>query len=125
MGTEVLRLDGVVRRFFTERMQTTALNNIGMSVASGEFLAVMGPSGCGKSTLLGILGLLDRPDAGSLKLLGEETTSLPERQLTALRRTHIGFIFQSFNLIEEMTVRAVWHKCNHDTNGPCEAENEI
>jgi len=106
MDTEIVSLNGIIKRFRTERIETTALNDIALQVLKGEFLAIMGPSGCGKSTLLNILGLLDRPSAGSLHLLGNETSRLSERQLTVLRRKHIGFIFQSFNLIEEMTVRA-------------------
>jgi putative ABC transport system ATP-binding protein len=77
---------------------------LSLQVAPGEFVAVMGPSGCGKSTLLNILGLLDTPSAGSYRLLGTEIAGSSEQELTRLRRDHIGFVFQSFNLIDDLTV---------------------
>ena len=81
-----------------------ALNGVSMEVKEGEFVAIMGPSGCGKSTLLNILGLLDNPDGGTYMLDGEEVANMKERERTRLRKGRIGFVFQSFNLIDELTV---------------------
>ena len=86
-------------------METVALNKVSFTINDGDFVAIMGPSGCGKSTLLNILGLLDNPTAGSYKLDGEEVGNLKESARTAWRKGRIGFIFQSFNLIEDMNVR--------------------
>jgi putative ABC transport system ATP-binding protein len=88
----------------TSEVETSALSDVSLNVARSEFVAVMGPSGCGKSTLLNILGLLDRPSAGSYQLMGEEIAGLSEKAVTRLRRDHIGFVFQSFNLIDDLTV---------------------
>ena len=85
-------------------VETVALNGVSIDVNEGEFVAVMGPSGCGKSTLLNILGLLDNPTAGSYQIDGVEVAHLKEKERTQYRRGKIGFVFQSFNLIEEMTV---------------------
>ncbi|MFH0990926.1 MAG: ABC transporter ATP-binding protein [bacterium] len=90
--------------YTTEEVETTALNNINLKVNEGEFVAIMGPSGCGKSTLLNILGLLDNPNEGEYQFLGYEVSKYTERQRVSLRKTNIGFIFQSFNLIDELTV---------------------
>jgi len=90
--------------FKTEMVETTALNNVNLEVAKGEFVAVMGPSGCGKSTLLNILGLLDNSDSGEYYFDGIEISGFNEKQRTNLRKGNIGFIFQSFNLIDELTV---------------------
>ena len=90
--------------FRTDTIQTTALNNITFSVEKGEFVAIMGPSGCGKSTLLNILGLLDEPDSGEYYFEGIATAGMNEHRRTRLRKGRIGFVFQSFNLIEELTV---------------------
>lgn len=102
MNIDITRLEKIFR---TETVQTVALNNISLSIRDGEFVAVMGPSGCGKSTLLNILGLLDNPTSGSYKLDGKEVGNLKENERTEYRRGRIGFIFQSFNLIDTMTVR--------------------
>ncbi|QES89091.1 ABC transporter ATP-binding protein [Rhizosphaericola mali] len=88
----------------TEEIETTALNDISVEVKDGEFVAIMGPSGCGKSTLLNILGLLDNPDSGSFLFNGQEIAHFNERQRSELRKHNIGFVFQSFNLIDELTV---------------------
>ena len=90
--------------FHTETVQTTALNRVSFSVESGEFVAIMGPSGCGKSTLLNILGLLDEPDGGEYYFDGNPTAGMSEMNRTRMRKGKIGFVFQNFNLIDEMTV---------------------
>ena len=100
----MLALSRLSKNYRTAEVETCALNEVSLSVAQGEFVAVMGPSGCGKSTLLNILGLLDRPGAGSYRLMGEEIAGNSEHMLTRLRRDHIGFVFQSFNLIDDLTV---------------------
>lgn len=100
----MLKLENVSKIYRTAEVETLALNEISMSAGPGEFVAVMGPSGCGKSTLLNVLGLLDTPSAGSYSFFGEEVAGRSEAQLTALRRDRIGFVFQSFNLIDDLTV---------------------
>ena len=102
MKIEVRNLEKVFR---TDSVQTVALNNVDLTIDDGSFVAIMGPSGCGKSTLLNILGLLDNPTKGSYRLDGEEVGNLKERERTSWRKGRIGFIFQSFNLIEEMNIR--------------------
>jgi putative ABC transport system ATP-binding protein len=90
--------------YLTEDVETTALDKINIEVNEGEFVAIMGPSGCGKSTLLNILGMLDNPSDGEFIFLGEEVSEYSERQRANLRKNNIGFVFQSFNLIDELTV---------------------
>ncbi|MCC8174486.1 MAG: ABC transporter ATP-binding protein, partial [Odoribacter sp.] len=90
--------------FRTEEVETTALNDVTMHIKEGEFVAIMGPSGCGKSTLLNIIGLLDNPTSGHYYFDGKEVGSLKERQRTMVRKGNIGFVFQSFNLIDELNV---------------------
>ena len=90
--------------FRTEEIETTALNEVSFEIKDGEFVAIMGPSGCGKSTLLNILGLLDNPTDGSYLLLGQEVAKLKEKDRTKFRKGNIGFVFQSFNLIDELNV---------------------
>ena len=90
--------------FRTEEIETTALNQVSFEINDGEFVAIMGPSGCGKSTLLNILGLLDNPTDGSYKLLDQEVGKLKEKDRTKFRKGNIGFVFQSFNLIDELNV---------------------
>ena len=102
-GAGVIALRGIERRFLVGDQVVAALRGIDLTLAAGEFAAVMGPSGSGKSTLLNILGLLDRPDAGSYALDGLETTALGEERRAALRRERIGFIFQSFHLIPRLS----------------------
>ena len=101
----MLTLRHLSRIYRTETIETTALDRIDLSVDEGEFVAVMGPSGCGKSTLLNIIGMLDRPSAGSYVFDGREMAALPEAERTSVRKQNIGFIFQSFNLVDELTVR--------------------
>ena len=100
----MIKIENLTKVFRTEDVETVALNGVNMEVNRGEFVAIMGPSGCGKSTLLSILGLLDNPDEGTYYLDGEEVGHLRERERTMHRRGHIGFVFQSFNLIDELTV---------------------
>jgi putative ABC transport system ATP-binding protein len=100
----MLILDNICQAYRTEEVETRALDGVSLRIEPGEFLAIMGPSGCGKSTLLNILGLLDSPTSGSFLFNGEEVAKYSEKQLTRLRRAHIGFVFQSFNLIEDLTV---------------------
>lgn len=102
MNIEIEKLEKVFR---SDTVQTVALNNVSLSIGDGEFVAIMGPSGCGKSTLLNILGLLDNPTSGSYRLDGKEVGDLKESARTDYRKGRIGFIFQSFNLIDTMTVR--------------------
>lgn len=90
--------------YTTEEVETTALNSVNIKIDEGEFIAIMGPSGCGKSTLMNVLGLLDSPTSGEYKLLGQEVSSYNERERANLRKNNIGFVFQSFNLIDELTV---------------------
>lgn len=100
----MIKTEKLTRIFRTEDVETVALNGVSIEVADGEFVAVMGPSGCGKSTLLNILGLLDSPTEGKYWLGGDPVGELKERQRTAYRKGRIGFVFQSFNLIDELTV---------------------
>ena len=100
----MIKTKGLTKVFRTEDVETTPLREIDLEIEKGDFVAVMGPSGCGKSTLLHILGLLDSPTAGEYQLLGEEVSDCSERQRSALRKRNIGFVFQSFNLIDELTV---------------------
>ncbi len=90
--------------YTTEEVETTALNNVNVEIKEGEFVAIMGPSGCGKSTLLNIMGLLDNPTDGEYHFLGHEVSTYSERERAQLRKGNIGFVFQSFNLIDELTV---------------------
>ena len=100
----MLSLQNVRKTFRTDEVETTALNDININIGKGEFVSIMGPSGCGKSTLLNIIGLLDDIDSGKYYFLDEEVSQYKERQLAQLRKHNIGFIFQSFNLIDELSV---------------------
>ena len=100
----MIKTNELVKVFRTYEVETTALNKVNLNIDSGEFVAIMGPSGCGKSTLLNIIGLLDNPSAGELYFLDQEVSNYTERQRTNLRKSNIGFVFQSFNLIDELTV---------------------
>lgn len=90
--------------YTTEEVETTALNNVNLDVKENEYVAIMGPSGCGKSTLLNVLGMIDKPSSGEYNFMGEEVSKYSERQRANLRKANIGFVFQSFNLIDELTV---------------------
>jgi len=100
----MLKTEELTKIFRTDEVETTALNKVTMEVHNGDFVAIMGPSGCGKSTLLNIVGLLDNPSSGMLYFDGVEVSRFRERQRTNLRKGNIGFVFQSFNLIDELTV---------------------
>ena len=100
----LLQIRSLSRAYRSGEVETQALDAVSFEVAAGEFVALMGPSGCGKSTLLNILGFLDAPDAGSYRLRDEEVATLSDARLTRLRRAHVGFVFQSFNLIDELNV---------------------
>lgn len=100
----MIKTIGLSKIFRTENVQTTALNEVNIEINRGEFVAIMEPSGCGKSTLLNILGLLDNPTSGELWFLGQEVSRFSENSRTDLRNGNIGFVFQSFNLIDELTV---------------------
>lgn len=100
----MIKIDNITKIFKTDEVETVALNGLNLEVGKGEFLAIMGPSGCGKSTLLNILGLLDSPTSGTYILDGYDVSRLGESQRTKRRKGKIGFVFQSFNLIDELTV---------------------
>ena len=100
----MIKLDNIKKVFQTEDVETWALRNISLEVKEGEFVAIMGPSGCGKSTLLNIIGLLNNPSGGSYLLDGRDVSTLKESERTLIRRGMIGFVFQSFNLIDELNV---------------------
>lgn len=100
----MIKAINLTKVFRTESVETTALNGINLEITEGEFVAIMGPSGCGKSTLLNLLGLLDNPSSGELWFLGQEVSKFTENNRTDLRNGNLGFVFQSFNLIDELTV---------------------
>ncbi|NQV15112.1 ABC transporter ATP-binding protein [bacterium] len=100
----MIKTEALTKVFRTEEVETTALNEIDLSIKQGEFVSIMGPSGCGKSTLMNVLGLLDNPSSGKYHFLGEEVSGYSERQRADFRKANIGFVFQSFNLIDELSV---------------------
>ena len=100
----MIKINELSKVFRTEEIETIALDKVSFEIREGEFVAIMGPSGCGKSTLLNILGLLDNPSEGSYQLSGQEMAKLKERERTRFRKGNIGFVFQSFNLIDELNV---------------------
>ena len=101
----MLSMRDLSRVYRTDTIETTALDGIDLDIAKGEFVAIMGPSGCGKSTLLNVIGMLDSPTSGSYVFDGQEVANLPEGKLADVRKKSLGFIFQSFNLIDELSVR--------------------
>ena len=101
----MLTMTGLSKAYRTDTVETTALDNVDLEIAEGEFVAIMGPSGCGKSTLLNVMGMLDSPTSGSYVFDGKEVAGLTEGQLADTRKRFIGFIFQSFNLVDELSVR--------------------
>lgn len=100
----MLQIENLTKVFRTDEVETHALSGVSLSIKEGEFVAIMGPSGCGKSTLLNIVGLLDNPTQGKFTFDGEEVARFSDRQRTIFRRGRVGFVFQSFNLVEELTV---------------------
>jgi putative ABC transport system ATP-binding protein len=100
----MLSLSNLTKSYRTATVETTALAGVDLTIEQGDFVAIMGPSGCGKSTLLNILGMLDAPDSGSYRFLGQEVAGAPQGEVAALRKRHLGFVFQSFNLIEDLSV---------------------
>lgn len=100
----MLKLHNLSRIYQTDEVETVALNSVNIEIAQGEFVAIMGPSGCGKSTLLNIVGMLDNPSEGRYLFMDEDISSYSEAQLATIRKHNIGFIFQSFNLIDELSV---------------------
>jgi len=100
----IIQTKDLKKLYSTEEVETTALNNINLEIQEGEYVAIMGPSGCGKSTLLNILGLIDNPTSGEYQFLDKDVAKYTERKRAGLRKSNIGFVFQSFNLIDELTV---------------------
>jgi len=100
----MIKLEKLTKVYRTDEVESTALNEVSFEIQKGEFVSIMGPSGCGKSTLLNIIGLLDKPDHGSFQFLGNEVAHLNEKGRSEVRKKNIGFIFQNFNLIDELTV---------------------
>ena len=100
----MIRTVNLQKKYTTDEVETRALNQVTLHIKEGEFVTIMGPSGCGKSTLLNILGLLDNPTSGEFYFLGHEVSKFNEKQRAELRKENIGFVFQSFNLIEELTI---------------------
>lgn len=100
----MIKTENLTKVYRTDEVETTALNEVSIEIKAGEFVSIMGPSGCGKSTLMNILGMIDNPSGGKYNFLEHEVSSFSERQRSDLRKNNIGFIFQSFNLIDELTV---------------------
>jgi putative ABC transport system ATP-binding protein len=100
----MITLQNVDKIYRTERIETVALSNVSLTVGEGEFVSIMGPSGCGKSTLLGLMGLLDAPTRGTIALLGQQVASYQDSQLARLRNQALGFVFQTFHLVADLTV---------------------
>ncbi len=103
---EIITLSGIGKVYRTKEIETSALENVNLTVEQGEFLSIMGPSGCGKSTLLNIMGLLDQPTQGTVRLLGTDCNALSDRALSHFRNHNLGFVFQSFHLIPSLSVAA-------------------
>lgn len=104
MENMIIQTNNLSKQYITGEVETTAVRNINLNIEKGEFAAIMGPSGCGKSTLLNLLGLIDRPSSGSFSFNGYSSDSLSENKMTRIRRGNIGFVFQNFNLVDELNV---------------------
>ena len=102
--SSIIRLSGVSKTYRTKEIETQALENVNLEVGKGEFMSIMGPSGCGKSTLLNIIGLLDKPTTGTIEIAGTNLDGISDRRLAAFRNAHLGFVFQSFHLINSINV---------------------
>ena len=102
--SHLIELHNIPRLYRSDEVETTALHNISLHIRKGEFVAIMGPSGCGKSTLLNVLGTIDRPTAGQYLFDGADLSKMPEKDLARHRAAHLGFIFQSFNLVDDLTI---------------------
>lgn len=100
----MIKIENLSKSFLTEEVETLALRNVSLEINDGEFVSIMGPSGCGKSTLLNIIGLLDNPTSGKYYLAGQEVSTLKEKERTIIRKGNIGFVFQNFNLIDELNI---------------------
>ena len=100
----MIKLTNLTKVYRTDELESTALNQVSFEINEGEFVSIMGPSGCGKSTLLNILGMLDKPESGSYEFQDKEIAQYNEKQRSEIRKKNIGFIFQNFNLIDELTV---------------------
>lgn len=100
----MIKLENLTKVYRTDEIESTALNQVTFEIKKGEFVSIMGPSGCGKSTLLNILGLLDKPESGSYQFLDQEVSHFNEKERSGVRKSNIGFVFQNFNLIDELTV---------------------
>ncbi len=101
---DMIKLTGINKIYRTDEIETQALENVNLEVEKGEFLSVMGPSGCGKSTLLNIMGLLDVPTSGTVEIAGTDTSDMKDKELAAFRNKNLGFVFQSFHLINSLNV---------------------
>lgn len=104
----MIKLTGINKIYRTNEIETLALENVNLDVAKGEFVSIMGPSGCGKSTLLNIMGLLDAPSSGKIEINGTSVESMKDKELAAFRNKTLGFVFQSFHLINSLNVIAMW-----------------
>lgn len=102
----IITLNGISKVYRTKEIETTALENVNLKVEKGEFISIMGPSGCGKSTLLNIIGLLDKPTTGNVELLGKDCSKINDTELAHFRNLNVGFVFQSFHLIQSLNVAA-------------------
>ncbi len=100
----MIKTINLTKTYMTDEAETSALNGINLDIREGEYVSITGPSGCGKSTLLNVLGLIDEPTSGEYRFLGEEVSRCSERKRAAIRKNNIGFVFQSFNLVDEITI---------------------
>jgi len=105
MGELIIQTKKLTKKYITREVETTAILDIDLSIEKGEFVAIMGPSGCGKSTLLNLLGLIDRPSSGNISFNGTAIESLSEKGMTRIRKGRMGFVFQSFNLVDELNIK--------------------